>query len=433
MTIDEIDQAFRESPLIVELEAVAKGGDFSSFDSPAKRQHFVPRFLLGRFAEQVAGKELIYQLDIDSGSTQRVETKSAASRRYFYALLDEEGNRNNRIEGFLARVESHAAVALRTFLADPLALTPGDRATLSLFFALQDARTPISTERSAGASNTIMRLLFAAEFTNRELFAERYQQLYGATDPEVVEETRKTLLRNLADGEVEFSDPKGQALDVGFGIAGQLAYTIYAMDWRLLLHEEGFVTSDRGLAMHDPYIPYPFAAQSWASSAESETTIPLSSNACLLIRPLSFGIDTQEIDKHGAAVINRRTFAWADGYIFGKTEDIVVAVHRDAQESPEEIVKPRPRVLVMVFDVDGADDSFADANEARGWPRYFKHEGVEHDYAVIPHGAESLEIGAEINRKVEERARRKLGIPDGEPMPGGAAIDMLDPRDLSAN
>jgi len=51
--------------------------------------------------------------------TQRVETKSAASRRYFYALLDEEGNRNNRIEGFLARVETYAAVALRAKLSAP--------------------------------------------------------------------------------------------------------------------------------------------------------------------------------------------------------------------------------------------------------------------------------------------------------------------------
>jgi hypothetical protein len=50
---------------------------------------------------------------------------------------------------------------------------------------------------------------------------------------------------------------------------------------------------------------------------------------------------------------------------------------------------------------------------------------------VIPHGAESLEVAAEINRKVEERARRRLGIPEGQPMPGRPTIDPVDPESLS--
>ena len=430
MDLDEVDQAFRQSPLITELEEVAKSGDFSSFDSEAKRQHFVPRFLLGRFAEKVGRKKFIYQLDTETGDARRVETKDAAAKRYFYALLDDEGNRNNRIEGFLSRVESHAANALREFLADPFALAPGDRATLSLFFALQDVRTPVSTERSAQASETIMRLLLSAQFTDRELFAERYQHLFGETEAAEIEERRKELLAGLEDGSVGYADPKAQGLDAGFGAAGQLAYVIYAMDWRLLLRDQAFITSDRGLAMYDPDLTYPFSSQSWWSSAKSETTIPLSSDVCLLIRPLPTAIDTQEIDETGARAINRRTFSWADGYIFGRTEELVVAVHQEAEKNPDKVIKPRPKNQVLLIERDESDTSFADANEARGWPRYLADNGVEHDYAVIPHGAESLELAAEVNKKVEERARRKLGIPDGEPMPGGAAIDLIDPRGL---
>ena len=88
-------------------------------------------------------KELIYQLDVRRRQAPvRVETRLAASRRHFYGILEEDGNRNTRIEGFLAFIEGHAAIALRRFMDDPHGLVDADRATLSFFFALQGSRTP---------------------------------------------------------------------------------------------------------------------------------------------------------------------------------------------------------------------------------------------------------------------------------------------------
>jgi len=430
MHIDVIDRAFRSSALIAELEEIANTRDYSVFDSDAKRQHFVPRFLLSRFAQRVGDKELTFQLDIDTGENRSVDIRQAASRRYFYAILDDEGNRNNRIEGFLAFVETHAAEALRNFLADPLKPAPGDRATLSFFFALLDARTPVSTTRTAKTANTIMRLLMSAELTNKEKFATSYKTLFGDASTEDVERLREYMLESLADNRVDFSDPRANAISQAFGIAGRLAYVIYEMDWRLLLRDGAFVTSDRGLAMYDPALPEPFSAESWKSSPRAETTIPLSPDACLLIRPLSPGIDTQNVDDFGALVLNRRTFGWADGYVFGQDENVVAAVYQDALENPDKVVHPRPRSQVLIFDRDPEDTSFADENEARGWPRYLTHEGVEHDYVVFFHGDDSIELGREVNRRLEERARRELGIPEGQPVPGGAVIEPVDPAQL---
>ncbi len=119
MDFEAIDDAFRASPLMQELTDVFESGEFNRFDADAKRQHFVPRFLLGHFAVQLGESELLYQLDVATGVALRVKSSEAASRRYFYALLDEEGNRNNRIEGFLSRVEAHAADALDRYADGP--------------------------------------------------------------------------------------------------------------------------------------------------------------------------------------------------------------------------------------------------------------------------------------------------------------------------
>jgi hypothetical protein len=276
-----IEAAFAESPLFVELQRLFESGDLDRLESAAKRQHFVPRFLLAHFAHERDGKELLFQLDIESGESREIETRSAASKRYFYAILDEQGARSNRIEGFLSLVESHAAEALDRLLGDPRGLSLPDRATLSFFFALQDARTPAATERMAAISDTTMRLLLANEFSDVEAFTRAYHELFGDASEEEIEAFRQDVLRRLQDGSVGFADERAMALDAGLGLAVQLAATIFALDWRLLTQAGAFVTSDRGLAMHDPDPPYPFSGQSWRSSPAAQTTIPLSSDAVL--------------------------------------------------------------------------------------------------------------------------------------------------------
>src|SRR5580765_3023962 len=162
--LDRIADASRKAPLFVELAEVIEADDWERFESDAKRQNFVPEFLLRGFAARGSSEPLIYQLDVGSGETRRVQTGKAASGRYFYATLGEDGVRSNRIEGLLSRVESHAAESRRRFLAEPMALEDADRATLAFFFALQDARTPVATERAAAADDTLTRLLIINEF-----------------------------------------------------------------------------------------------------------------------------------------------------------------------------------------------------------------------------------------------------------------------------
>src|SRR5712691_3849739 len=136
MDLEALGGIFAATPLLKEMEKIVASGDYSVFESEAKRQHFIPLFHLKRFSQERDGRDYLFQLDVRSGRPQRIQPEQAASRCYFYAALDEEGNRNNRIEGFLALVEGHAALAFGRLLDAPERLSDSDRATIAFFFAL---------------------------------------------------------------------------------------------------------------------------------------------------------------------------------------------------------------------------------------------------------------------------------------------------------
>ncbi len=227
MDFMQIELGLRQSPLFQALFDVIESGDYSCFESMAKRQHLIPQFLLRGFAADDE-REFIYQLDTGSGANRKVRLAEAASRRFFYAILDEEGNRNNQIEGFLSFVESYAAPALERFLADPDNLSNGDRGTLSFFFALLDQRTPGAASRSGQMQDTLMRLLVASEFSDAKAFAERYRRMEAerreqalATDEEI-ERFRLQMIQDLRSGRIGLADLHAQALQMGLKTAGEL-------------------------------------------------------------------------------------------------------------------------------------------------------------------------------------------------------------------
>ena len=181
MSYDRADQAFRASPVFQELEQIVASDDYSLFDSQAKRQHFDPRFLLANFAVSSNGKEWIYQLNSrERGAPRRVETHLAASRRHFYGILEEDGNRNTRVEGFLAFIEGHSAPALRQFLNDPLALEDADRPTLSFFFGLQAQRTPHGINQITQLGEAGLQMMLRTRLSDANGFAESYENVFGS-------------------------------------------------------------------------------------------------------------------------------------------------------------------------------------------------------------------------------------------------------------
>jgi hypothetical protein len=79
----------------------------------------------------------------------------------------------------------------------------------------------------------------------------------------------------------------------------------------------------------------------------------------------------------------------------------------------------------MLLKVDPTDTTLADRNVARGWPTYLLLRGVPQDYIVFRHGENPMDDAVLSSKKVEERARRALGVAEGEPMPGRERIATL--------
>jgi hypothetical protein len=400
---DDLDQAFRASPLFQELEQRVER-DEPPQESQAKRHHFVPQFLLRKFANE---DNRLFQLDVATGRPQGITPSSAASRRHFYAAVDDEGVRHARVEAFLATVESHAAPALKRFLAEPLALSAGNRATLALFFALFGTRTPHAADRTAAASNAAAQMMFGGRLTHPDVFARDYREAIGEGTPEEIEELRLSMIKALAEGRVQLKDPRAHAIGLGLQVSADLAALIYAATWTVLEAETFFVTSDTGLAMYDPSPAFPWSGNGWASSPDAETTIPLSTSHCLLITAGDNGrVTSRAAAAENVDAINLRTYGWASGYIYGHSLDAVAYVRRLAKRRREMVVRPQPPRQIVNLDPDPADNSLSDEHERRGWPRYVYADGVPHDYIVIDKGGDAVEAGVRASRLARERAER---------------------------
>jgi len=434
---DHIAAAMRASPLTAAFMEMAETNDFSRLDkNTAKRHHFLPQFLLRGFSHTYHGKGHIFQMETRSRRAPvRVGVRSAAVRTGLYAAPDEDGELSNRNEGYLALVESHAAPALRHLIDDPASLTPGERATIAFFVSLQTMRTPAAAEQITTVANAAFQTWAREFYSDRRAFAERRREILGeeASDEEI-EQFRQEAIAQIRDGRLRLSG-RAAALSTGLTHAVENVPMLIEFDWTLLRATSGgFITSDRGYAIHDPTPPVPWAWQAFRSSENSETTMPLSDTACLLMRPVPMGggLTVREASAHEVETINLRTYGWADEYVFGRTQDALVAVRMPSRRRPADVIRPKPFTQVVLLEPDPDDNSLAEANVRRGWPSYLPNErGELCDYIVIPNDKPHPELRALADEMTERRARKRAGVGPDEPFEGRIISNPLHPLDMS--
>lgn len=411
---DHVIAAFEASPLYAELAAISASGDFSKLTSQAKRQHFVPRMLLRNFAAQGSEAGSIFQLAVDSGASQRVSIEKAASRHRMYAAVDESGEASSHLEGYLALVESHAAPALARFLSAPTALTDADRATISLFVAMQLQRTPAAAARIQQVADATLQAYASSAFSDPQTFTQMYEEHFGGPGTAADREAfRQQVVETVRRGGVRLSDPGGVAISTGLAIAAEESFLLFEFDWTLLVHPGGFITSDRAFSIHDPEPPFPWSCQGILSSPRAETAVPLSTDVCLLLRPLGRALRCQEVPEGHAEVVNLRTWSWADRHVFGCSAEALERVAREARAQPDRLRPPTTPCHVFLFEPDPDDETFAEENRRRGWPGQLYDQGGLRDYVVIPIDRPHPEIHQRVDETVEARARKRLGTEDG--------------------
>jgi hypothetical protein len=209
---------------------------------------------------------------------------------------------------------------------------------------------------------------------------------------------------------------------------------VYAFDWTLVVAPDGgLITSDRGIAIHDPTPPYPWAAQGLLSSTNSETLVPLSDEHCLVMRPgrATCGLAVSEIATREVETINLRIYGWADTYVFGKSQEALARVRVAARRRPADVIRPKPFRQVALIDRDPDDSSLAEANRRRGWPAHAPNaKGGPRDYIVIPADAPHPELWRQADELTERRARKRAGIGPDEPFEGRIRNEPLHPLDM---
>ena len=421
---DHIVSALQASPVTQAFREMVESNDFSQLDkSDAKRHHFLSQFLLRGFGQAWDGTETIFQMEVKSRrAPRRVNVRAAASRHRYYAVPDEDGTLSNRNEAYLALVESHAAPALRHLLEEPSTLAPGERATIAFFVALQTMRTPAAEQQITTVANAAFQSWASEFYSDRRGFAERHREHFGdAETDEEVEAFRRETLSQIRDGGMRLSG-RAAALSTGLVHAIDNVPMLIEFDWTLLNASGGaFITSDRGFAIHDPTPLFPWSFQALASSDNSETTVPLSDSACLVMRPTPMGcrLTTREADPREVETINLRTLGWADEYVYGRSQDLLVATRLAARRRPVDVIRPKAFTQVALLEPDPDDRSLIDENVRRGWPPQLRNEeGQVRDYIVIPCDKPHPELRSRADELAESRARKSAGVGPDDPVEG---------------
>ncbi len=250
---DDIADALRATPIFEVFAPMVEAGDYSALETEARRHHYVPQFLLRSFSHNHGGKPHVFQMETSGRrAPYRVGLRSAAVREGLYTLVDENGEASNRHEGWLAVIEGKAAPALQHLLGDPDALTVADRMTVAFFIATQWMRTPLAAQQVMVIANVAFRTAASEQFSDRRARQECIAQVRG--------------------GRVQVAVRGGGAFAQALWFAVEQVPMLFAFDWILLRGPGGLITSDRGIAIHDPAPAHPWSSQGFLSSPRVEVT-----------------------------------------------------------------------------------------------------------------------------------------------------------------
>jgi hypothetical protein len=362
-----------QPPLFKHLSEIVDGTRAKP-TTAARRHHYVPSFLLARWANPLKRDGVLFSLDIASNKATQTTPDRSAFARDLYAQpgpLDAADDPNLVFEAFLSIVEGYAADPLKALAKAPSTLDDQDRATLAYFIALQQGRTPPGLAQHRMNAQAAADAVTGAALLDRDKFARHFRERLSAeaTDQEL-EAVRRQQLEAFEQGRLRPSMGPQVALAALLGVVADIAGVVASMQWTVLQASGAeFVACDRGMAMFDPTPRYPWTGNAWQSSANAEATVPLGPGACLLIAPGEEGYTVDQADAARVQAVNLRTYGWAEDSIFGASEQTVMDVSAAAKSFPDAVPKPRLPRQVWVEIADENDPSAGQANAERGWPR----------------------------------------------------------------
>jgi hypothetical protein len=324
----------------------------------AKRHHVVPRMLLRRFSSEPGAKNPpLSSLDKASGRPAETSVNNETVIGHYYRMGDSSlPFKPGFAEETLSSIESAAANPIQK-LVDGIQLTAMELVSMAFFLHVQRERTPRGRAWHAFADERMHTELLKAKLSDPQLVLDHFRDQGDPRSAEEIEAWRTETLDAFEKGEMGVESGPDREIALIFFLADKVAPALCSgMTWRSLRAPagSGFICSDNPLNIYDPAAANRAAMHagvSWFSSIVVEATLPLSTNVCLLLTPGSPGWRIEHVTAARVAEINLRTYASAELFIYGPSQQSVQRVRQHAKQARALVHEFRPRPpLFTIFE-----------------------------------------------------------------------------------
>lgn len=312
--------------------------------SAARKHHYVPEFLLRRFADPKTGQ--LHQLDKRTGKPSKINPRDAAQQRDYYRLKDNTVSFDP--EAYFDVWETKAADVIRAMAAEHAPPNSAQRFYTAGFVALLLQRGPVGLGRHEAAWEVGQRAFMnEAILASKETFRSAMGDALASMDDEHVERLRCFYVEKWETGEAAVVMPDDWPVLSMIANLDKSIAVVRGMSWRLLIAAEpaAFVISDTPVATYDPVMSK--ADPSWGSglmsSDHAETSVPLDPQHCLVLSPAGPSWQCADAATDLVERLNLRTYAWGDRWIYGHSQKAVQGVREDAKRRRGEVAELRPR------------------------------------------------------------------------------------------
>lgn len=328
----------------------------------AKRHHVVPRMLLRRFSSDPAHKNPpLWRLDKATGTPAGTSVNNETVIGHYYRMGDPSVPfPPGFAEETLSSIESAASTSIQK-LVEGIPLTARERQAMAYFLHVQHERTPRGRAWHAFADEQMHTELLKMKLSDPELVQNHFKEKGDPRSHEEIERWRTGTLAAFERGEMGLESGPDREIAFIFFVADKIAPALCnEMTWRSLRAPAGagFICSDNPLNIYDPAASNRAEVDrgvSWFSSLAVEAMLPLAPDVCLLLTRGKPGWLTEGVDAKRVADINLRTYASAEQFIYGPSQQSVQQVRQHAKQARALVdeYRPRPPQFTIFETVEG--------------------------------------------------------------------------------
>ncbi len=314
-----------------------------------RRDHYIPQFLLRQFA-QVNKPQMLFRLDLNANMVRPAQVRTEAQRNGLYTIppdaAEQIGMDPRELERCFQSIESRAAPALKRLVTPGLPFGEQDRIDLAFLLAAQLVRTPRRRAWRQNLQRPMMDAWLQMRIGDTDLIRDAYFADREVPDAEVAAKQQELFAEVEAGNlRIEMDDGVAAVAHAIVGIDALMLPVLNETRWVLARTPKHarLVLGDDPAVLFDPTPKLPGAGNGPLSSDNSETVLPVSPTAALVLFPGSGEMTKRTMTVEQVEEINLRSYAWATSALYGQAREDLLAARRLAAREPERLEQVRPR------------------------------------------------------------------------------------------